>query len=99
MPNQHNFPPPPYSYNDFRITYNETCFFYNGGFDLKCLISIKRHPQGVAAAVGRYPYKSYPSTDMIDLIFKTCIEYVNEKEYKDEEVCEIKNILLKRKMI
>lgn len=86
-----NFPAPPYSYNDYRITYNEPCFLYNGGFDLICLTI--RHPGGTGAssAVGKYPTeRSYPSEDMINFVFKVCIEYVNDKKYDQEEYCEIK---------
>lgn len=84
------FPNPPYTYNDYRITYNEKCFFYNGGFDLVCLTAGRRRVVGSPPGVGKLPPKSYPQPQMIDLVFKVCIQYVNEKEYKDEEVCEIK---------
>ena len=82
-----NFPAAPYTYDDIRITYNENCFMYNGGFELTCLIQDTARHRGV----GHVPVgKVYPQVDVVNLIFKTCIEYVNEKQYKDEEVCEIK---------
>jgi hypothetical protein len=85
------YPVGPYTYDDPRITYNEKCFFYNGGFELTCLIQDTVRHHGGGQAIGKMPTgKVYPQVDVINLIFKTCIEYVNDKSYKDEEVCEIK---------
>jgi len=92
-----NVPNPPYSYNDYRITYNEKCFFYNGGYDLTCLVTRDR-TRGVGTAIaGKYIDRSYPSKDMVDLIFKVCIDYVNDKEFSDEEHCEIKKYTFQKK--
>ena len=81
----------PYTYDSHKISYNEKCFFYNGGFELTCLIQDTVRHHGGGQAVGKLPYaKVYPQVEVINLIFKTCIEYVNDKKYKDEELCEIK---------
>lgn len=77
-----NYPTGPYCYNDPNITYNEECFCYNGGFDLTCLIA----PRRIAGRVSQ-PKKSYPAVEMVDLVFKTCIEYVNDKKLEEEEAC------------
>jgi hypothetical protein len=91
-----SYPNPPYTYNDYRITYNEKCFFYNGGFDLVCL-AVKPNRGGVSGvAVGKLP-KSFPTKEMIDLVFKVCIQNVNEQGYKEEEFCEIKKYSFEKK--
>lgn len=85
-----NYPSGPYTYDSPEISYNEQCFFYNGGFELTCLIQ-DRVKHGGGQAIGKLPTgKVYPQVDIINLIFKTCIDYVNDKPYKDEEICEIK---------
>lgn len=35
-------PPGPYLYDDPRFVYNEPCMFYDGGFDVQCLIDRQR---------------------------------------------------------
>ena len=76
----------PYLYNDTRYSYDEPCLFYDGGFDLKCLVAIT--PKKYAG--GDLTHKVYPQVEFINLVFKTCVDYVNDKKYTEEDVCEIK---------
>ena len=77
---------PPYIFNDSRFTYDEPCLFYDGGFDLKCLVALVPKHYG-----GSPPkHKVYPQVEFINLVFKTCVDYVNDKKYVEEDVCEIK---------
>ena len=80
-------PPPPYGYDSPHIIYDEPCYLYDGGYDLKCLATILvRKPGG-----GTWPKtKIYPQVDMINLVFQTCVCYVNDKVYVDNDTCEIK---------
>lgn len=70
------------------VGYDEFCLFYNGSFDLKCLATNTLVPKRGGSKPARV--KSYPQVDVINLVFKTCVEYVNDKQYGDEEYCEIK---------
>lgn len=74
------------NFDDPTVSYDEICLYYNGGWDLTCLVSLVPKHYG-----GSPPkHKVYPQVEMINLFFKTCIDYVNDKQYKDEEYCEIK---------
>lgn len=65
-------PSPPYTYNDARLTYNEHCFEYNGGYDETCLVigynSRRRvgigSAGGAAAAKRREPEIRLPWIDI-----------------------------------
>jgi len=51
--------PPPYTYNDPRILYNEPCFFYDGIFDSVCLAnkftSARGHGGGLTSGKQQQP--------------------------------------------
>ena len=76
---------PPYIFDDPRWIFDEKCLYYDGDFDLKCLVTLVRKPGG-----GKWPDKVYPQVDIINLIFKTCVDYVNDKKYEEDDTCEIK---------
>ena len=92
-------PEAPYTWNDPRICYNEPCFAYNGGFDLVCLFGDATPARRVggkstSATAGR----QYPEPETLSLIFKTCIDYVNDEEYNDEAYCDIKQYKFKKEL-
>jgi hypothetical protein len=91
-----NIASPPYTYNDPRIIYNEPCFFYNGGYDLICLGLTINVGKGGGGAVGKQTIAK-PQPKMINILFKTCLDYVNDEEFK-EEYCEIKEFRFKKFM-
>lgn len=87
----HLYPPgfePPYYYNDPRITYDEECFLYNGGFDEVCLIDNGLLPTKKGGAGGggvmvamRRPYVPPPAPNpLLDLTIKVCLVSVNKTD-------------------
>lgn len=91
-------PEPPYTWDDPRICWDEPCFFYDGGFDLVCLFptATTRKRRGGGGGTKTTPAKSYPTPEVLSLVFKTCIDYVNDEELDDE--CEIKKFKFKKEL-
>jgi len=87
-------PPGPYLYDDPRFIYNEPCMFYDGGFDLQCLIDRQRVvlPKKVGkstAAVARRRKPQLPPEDcrtILDFIIRAEVEKVNNKPVEHREV-------------
>ena len=84
--NSTTLPPPPYGFDSDNVIYDEPCFFYDGGWNLHCLVQLVQKHGGGLQPIS----KVYPQVEFINLIFKTCIDYVNDKSYIEEECCEIK---------
>lgn len=81
-------PPGPYTYDDPRFIYNEPCMFYNGGFDLQCLIDIQgvvlvKKKLGKSTSAISSRRKQLPPEDcrtILDFVIKAEVERVNDKE-------------------
>lgn len=88
--------PPPYTYDDPRILYDQKCFFYNGGFDLVCLgidptppeppVSDFFRPQGAGDGFG-YRKPVEPEYHWIDVRIKSCLVRVNHEKYEKDSYC------------
>jgi hypothetical protein len=87
--------PPPYTYDDPRIVYDQKCFFYDGGFDEICLgfepiipeEPLKRRTGSGGIGIG---YRKQPRTnyDWLDIKIKACLTKVNDKKFhENEDLC------------
>lgn len=84
-------PPGPYLYDDPRFIYNEPCMFYDGGFDLQCLIDLQRVvlPKKVGKSSGIVARRKpqLPPEDcrtILDFVIKAEVESVNDKPIEHE---------------
>jgi len=84
-------PSPPYTYDDPRLTYNEHCFYYNGGYDSVCLIigfDRKRRVGvgGGTASGGKRRDEELPPLPWIDITVCAQLLQANEEEVEDSLV-------------
>ena len=74
--------PPPYTYDDPRLIYDELCLTYDGDVDQQCVIN----NFGVKKFGGNFGRKRKPLPDLLDIKIEVCLCKVNEEDlYCDEE--------------
>lgn len=73
-----------YTYDDPRITYDEMCFFYDGGFDLLCL---KEKAQKVYGRLTKKDREKEPKEEIFNLFIRISLVEVNGEEV-DEPLSE-----------
>ena len=97
MPATAIVPSGPYTYDDPRFIYNEPCMFYNGGFDLQCLIDIGqvtlpkkiwggRSTGGLALKSSDRPYKEKDCRVILDFEITARAHSLNGKLVDSEEI-------------
>lgn len=73
-------PTPPYTYDDPRLTYDEHCFFYDGGYDDVCLAG----PTAVVVRRGGYKKRERkPELPFISIFIQSCLVQVNNVFYPE----------------
>jgi hypothetical protein len=85
-------PAEPFLFNDPRITYNEPCFAYNGGFDLICLFGRKTR----GPIVGGKSRHIYPNPEIMEVFFQTC--YKKRDDLDEQQACEVKKYTVNKKI-
>lgn len=75
--------PPPYTYNDSRLTYGEHCFLWNGGYDEVCLVIgfDRKRKVGVSSGGGKASRREpLPNLPWIDITVCAQLLSANEEE-------------------
>lgn len=76
--------PPPYTYDDPRLTYDEHCFKLDGGYDEVCLvIGYDRKRRVGAAGAGRRPTTETPAPSLPWIDITVCAQLL---ELNDEKI-------------
>jgi len=76
-------PAPPYTYDDARLTYDEQCFFYDGGYDSVCLagpatVFVPRGGGGRSNRRKNLPY--------LNIFVKSRVLKINEEKYPSDDL-------------
>ena len=80
--------PPPYTYNDPRLTYNEHCFYYNGGYDEVCLIIgfDRKRRVGVGGGGRRKSEEREEVLPWIDITIQSQLTAINGEFVEDANI-------------
>lgn len=76
-------PLPPYLYDDSRLTYDERCFFYDGGYDSVCLAgpaAIFKPIGGRSSRKNKCPY--------LNVFIRSCLLEINKVKTNPEDKLE-----------
>lgn len=77
-------PEPPYTYDDPRLTYDEHCFFYDGGYDDVCLsapTAVVVRKKGGLSSGGK---RKEPELPFINIFIQSKLEQVNNLFFEGE---------------
>jgi hypothetical protein len=83
------FPAPPYLYDDPRISWDEPCFSYDGGFDYYCLFPEPQIPRfgtgkSSTSAFKSSKRKSYPQSEVMEILFKVAATTLNNERISED---------------